>query len=159
VKRFYIGVGLLGFSAVLLIGILANDAPTEIAPEELAERVLESAPVWADYQEDIKGQLGATPAARWHGEPLRLRVEGDQVSLVFEVTGIWATYDFAMPVLVKDHLGNVYRNESATRDGTTVTYGYTLKDRVEGTSVPWLEIAYPHHFERLALSPQGEWVQ
>ena len=157
-KRFYIGVGLLVFSAVVFWGVLTAESPTEILPEELAARVLQSAPKWADYQEDIKGHLGATPVARWRGEPVRARIDGADAIVIFEVSGVWATYDFALPVLLKDHLGNVYRNRSSIRIGSEVEYRFLLKDRVEGTSVPWIEVAYPHHFQRLALSPEGTWA-
>ena len=155
--RWYIGIALVAFSAVMLWGILTTDSRVDLSTEELAQRVQRSFPDWADYQEDLKAQLGATPVARWEGAPLRARVAGDEVTVVFEVSGPWAEYDFALPILIKDHLGMVYRNNAARRTGPEVEYTFQLKDRVEGTSVPWVEIAYPHHFQRIAFSDEGEW--
>jgi len=158
VSRWYIGIALLAFSAVMLWGILTTEAPEEISEEDLAGRVLRSVPDWADYQEDLKGQLGATPVARWQGRPLRAQVEGDKVSIVFEVSGAWAEYDFALPVLIKDHLGKSYRNNAAHRTDSEVEYLFQISGRVEGTSLPWIELAYPHHLERLAFSQEGAWT-
>lgn len=157
-SRWYIGVALLAFSAVMLWGILTTEAPQEISAAELAGRVLRSQPDWADYQEDLKGQLGATPVARWKGRPLRARVDGAEVSIVFEVSGVWAEYDFALPVLIKDHLGKSYRNRSARRANSEVEYLFQLTGHTEGTRLPWVEVAYPHHLERLAFSQEGAWA-
>ncbi len=157
-KRWYIGVALLAFSGVILWGMLTSDSPTEVPVEELAGRVQRSMPRWANYQEDLKGQLGSTPVARWKGRPIRARVAGAEISVVFEVSGAWAGYDFALPVLLKDHLGAVYRNSGASRTGPEVEYLFRMRDHVEGTPVPWVEIAYPHHFQRLAFSDDGTWA-
>jgi len=157
VARWYIGIALLAFSTVMLWGILTTDSGVDVSTEELAQRVQRSFPDWADYQEDLKGQLGSTPVARWEGAPLRARVAGDEVTVVFEVSGPWADYDFALPILIKDHLGKAYRNNAARRNGLEMEYTFQLKDRVEGTSVPWVEIAYPHHIQRIAFSDKGKW--
>ena len=156
-KRWYIGVALLAFSGVMLWGILTSDSPTEVSAKDLAARVQRSVPRWANYQEDLKGQLGSTPVARWRGAPVRARVSGAEASVVFEVTGAWASYDFALPVLLKDHLGAVYRNSSARRTGSEVEYLFRMRNHVEGTTVPWVEVAYPHNFQRLAFSDEGTW--
>lgn len=137
--------------------MLTTDAPVDVSTEELAQRVQRSFPDWANYQEDLKGQLGATPVARWEGRPLRARVARSEVSIVFEVSGAWAEYDFALPILLKDHLGKVYRNRFTRHTNSEVEYIFHLTNRVEGTSVPWIEVAYPHHLERLAFSDEGEW--
>lgn len=156
-SRWYIGVGLLAFSAVMLWGILRTPSQTDVPVEEIAERVAKSLPKWANYQEDIKGQIGSTPVARWKGEPVEARVDGSDVFVTFELSGAWAQYDFALPVLLKDHLGKVYQKRDATRNGTRVEYRFQLTNRVEGASLPWVEVAYPHHFERIAFSAQGTW--
>jgi len=158
VSRWYIGIALLAFSAVMLWGILFTEAPEEISAEELADRVQRSVPAWADYQEDLKGQLGATPVARWQGRPIRAQVDGESVSIVFEVSGAWAEYDFALPVLIKDHLGKSYRNTGARRTNSEVEYLFQIAGHVAGTTLPWVEIAYPHHLERLAFSQEGAWT-
>ena len=82
-----------------------------------------------------------------------------EVFIVFEVSGAWAEYDFALPILLKDHLGKVYRNTGAGRAGSEVEYTFRLRDHVEGMSVPWMEIAYPHHVQRLAFSYEGTWTE
>ena len=156
-KRCYIGAALLAFSGAMLWGFLSSDSPTEVSREELAGRVQRSTPRWANYQEDLKGQLGSTPVARWKGRPIRARAGGAELSVVFEVTGAWASYDFALPVLLKDHLGAVYRNSSASRTGSEVEYLFRMRDHVQGTTPPWVEIAYPHNFQRLAFSDDGTW--
>lgn len=157
-KRWYIGVALLAFSGVMLWGILTSDSPTEVPVEELARRVQASVPNWANYQEDLKGQLGSTPVARWKGRPIRAHAGGAEITVVFEVSGPWAEYDFALPVLLKDHLGAVYRNSSASRTGPEVEYVFQMKDHTQGATVPWVEIAYPHNLQRLAFSDKGTWA-
>ena len=75
-KRWYFGIALLAFSGVILWGILTTDPPAEVSVDELAQRVVRSVPDWADYQEDLKGHLGATPVAQWQGAPIREAVLG-----------------------------------------------------------------------------------
>ena len=156
-KLWYIGIALVAFSGVMLWGMLRSQSSTEVSAEELGRRVQRSVPRWANYQEDLKAQVGSTPLARWEGSPIRARVAGDEITVAFEVSGPWAEYDFALPVLLKDHLGNVYRNRAAGHRNSEIEYIFQLTDRVEGTSVPWVEIAYPHHFQRLAFSDKGTW--
>ncbi len=155
--RWYIGIALVAFSGVMLWAMLTSESPTEVSTDELALRVQRSVPRWANYQEDLKAQVGSTPLARWEGSPIRARVAEDEVTVAFEVSGAWADYDFALPVLLKDHLGKVYRNHAARRTNSEVEYIFRLADRSEGASIPWVEIAYPHNFQRLAFSDEGTW--
>ena len=156
-KRWLGVATVLALALALSIALASRIAPTEISETELARRVAGSVPQWADYQEELKAHLGATPVARWQGEPIRAVVEGREVRVTFAIRGVWARYDFALPVLLRSHLGKVYVNRQATRRASEVTYIFQLIDLADGAATPWVEIRYPHRERRLLMSPEGTW--
>lgn len=136
--------------------ILAACDP-DIDVDKLRQRIDQSQPTWQSYQEDIKGQVGATPVAQWKGRPVETRHEGATVSVLFAIESPWADYGVAVPILLRDPMGGVYRNASATHAAGVTTYVFELREDSGRSSLPWLEIKYPHHEQRLALNPEGQW--
>jgi hypothetical protein len=151
-----LAVGLGLFLLTCLIVALSWVNSTELSEEDLAARCADSTPRWDSYQEDIKGQVGARPVAQWLGKPVSASANTGAVAVTFQVTGPWAQRTAAVPIIVKDPAGAV-RVAHGTGDGAgTVDYKITLPGS-EQSSVPWLEVQYPHHRERLPLNAEGKW--
>ena len=128
-----------------------------VSLEELERRVGASAPQWADYQEDIKAQLGATPAAEWEGKLISARIDGANLYVEFEIIGPWASREIALPLLAHDPLGNTYRNVGSQFEGARVTYEFVLDEAAAKRMLPWIELKYPHRERRLVFSDDGLW--
>ena len=141
--------------ALLIVFTLQNRV--SVSEEELKRRIEASAPQWANYQEDIKGQIGATPAAEWEGKPVSARIDGAALYVEFEMIGPWAAREIALPLLAHDPLGNTYQNTAAEFDGARTTYIFTLAEEAASGTLPWVEIKYPHHERRLVFSDDGVW--
>ena len=148
------GLGL--FLLTCLIVALSWVNSTELSEDDLAERCAQSVPRWDSYQEDIKGQVGARPVAQWLGKPVSASAKAGAVAIDFEVTGPWAARIAAVPIIVKDPAGAVLVAHGTGDSAGTVTYEITLPG-AEQPSVPWLEVQYPHHRERLPLNAEGRW--
>ena len=130
----------------------------EITPEQLQEKVLACAPRWANYNEDLKGQIGSTPVARWKGEPVRASIEGGQATVVFSIEGYWVDTAVQLPVLAREPLGDVMRATRSHGNGSEVSYFFALKPEViSGSGSVWLEIQYPHHIKRIVFDSAGFW--
>jgi len=136
---------------VITIGLLSAlvSCSRPVPPEEVRIRAEQSNPSWQNYPEDIKAQLGAGPAAQWQGEPIRAIRRNATVHVVFHVTGPWATYDAAMPVLLRDPYGNIYRNTTFHREEGETVYVFDLKEEAATGPLAWVEVKYPHHVRRL----------
>lgn len=126
-------------------------------PEELSRNAALSRPEWANYQEDIKAHLGATPAAQWKGRPVSAQLTGNVLEVIFELSGPWAEYGFVLPILMRDALGDERRQTAYVLDSPRVTYIFHLPERQGSTPIPWILIKYPNHEDRLVLDPQGAW--
>lgn len=144
--------------AAFIWGIASISPTTEISDQELAERVRTSRPDWADYREDLKAQLGATPVARWEGELVQAWVDDTRILLAFELSGTWAAYDFGLPMLLRDHLGSVQQNSAITHDGSRATYEFLARGWSQENPAPWIEVMYPNQQRRLVLSSEGTWA-
>jgi len=114
----------------------------------LTERIAQSRPQWRNYQEDIKGQIGAALAAEWEGAPVAFLQEDASLTVLFEISGPWSARDAAMPVLIRDPAGHVLQNESARRQGNRVAYAFSLPSGASGP-LPWVDVQYPHGQKRL----------
>lgn len=147
------GLGLLGISL---------NAPYEGAVNyseaELERRAVASHPDWANYEEDLKADLGARAVAEWEGRPRRLRLVGSGIEVDFSIEGAWANRTFAIPILLRDNIGHMRRNTSVgIRDGL-VTYGF---EQIYGTDRPdpvWIELRYPDAEQRFVLDTAGQWA-
>lgn len=149
VRAIVIGAIVLLFAAVLASLTWVNAAA--ISEEEIAKRCAEAIPRWDNYQEDIKGMIGARPAAEWHGMPIAAQVRDNRLLLHFGLQGPWALRSAAMPLLVKDPAGDIRVARGATTNGDST---YTLE---VSTGAPWVEVQYPHHRERFNFSASGDW--
>jgi hypothetical protein len=120
-----------------------------ISTEELERRVKISRPTWERYQEDIKAQIGAGPAAEWVGEPKNSTVKSGELHILFEITGPWSTRPFAIPVLVRDPAGNVFQSIDAKPNGNLSDYVVSLPGKLDPSTLSWVEVRYPGNTKRL----------
>lgn len=134
-----------------------RQARDRMEPEELARNAALSRPEWANYQEDIKAHLGATPAAQWEGRPLSAQLTDSVLEVTFELSGPWAERDFVLPILMRDALGDERRHTAYVLDLPRVTYIFHLPERQGNTPIPWVLLKYPHHEDRLILDAEGKW--
>jgi hypothetical protein len=142
--------------ALLSVGVIALVNAQGVPLRELQERCRVSKPAWNNYQEDIKGQIGAAPVAEWSGVPISARFEGETFHVTFSLQPPWLDYPCALPILLRDPMGNIYRSAVAEPGGEGErTYVFPIKASSAG--LPWVEIHYPHHQTRLALDPSGTW--
>ncbi len=155
-KRIFSIAVLLLIASVLWYVNRDSSTSYDITPEELQERVLLSKPVWTNYNEDIKGQIGSTPVARWKGQPVRAFIGEEQVEVIFELEGLWSSTDVNLPILAREPLGDVLVPLKSHREGQEVTYIFPLKQEVTKSSA-WLEIQYPHNIKRLVFDSTGNW--
>jgi len=128
-----------------------------LSSEELARRVAASRPEWANYQENIKGQIGATPVAEWDGEPIAASASESSLEITFRLSGPWASRELALPVLVRDPYGALHRHERAVRDGSLVRYYFAREQPTNSSPLAWVEILYPHHEDRIVFDAAGKW--
>lgn len=150
--RIVLGIALLIFLLLVSFYTVVNSVRLDTA--EIARRCAESHPEWQNYQEDIKGQIGAAPVAEWKGEPLALDVRGREVELYFRIEGPWSQYPCGVPVLLRDPLGNTLTSHTLSPPGPERSYFFTLPTE---NRPPWLEIHYPHQERRLPLDATGKW--
>lgn len=149
--------GILGaiFLACLITAMAWVNA-TGLSEEELATRCETSEPHWDNYQEDIKGMIGARPVALWQGRPLSAHASAGKVHVRFEIIGDWAARAAAVPLLLKDPAGAILVGRGIGDGAGVATYTFELPG-LDKLAVPWVEIQYPHHRERLPLDAQGNW--
>ena len=153
-----IAVGLFVAGLVMLFGLLAWWNRAGVPAQELAERIAASEPEWANYQEDIKSQIGAKPVAEWMGEPISVAIEGTVATVTFELEGPWALRDFGLPILLREPFGGIHLPASATVETSRIAYQFNLPQEFLTSPLPWVEIKYPHHERRLALDADGTWT-
>lgn len=149
-------IGLVAaFVAMIVIVSLSGGPPSE---GELAERIAASNVTWANYEEDIKAQIGAIRAAEWTGEPVEAAVNGGRLKVVFVLSEPWATRDVYMPLLVRTHLGTVAGMEAGRRLGEgQVEYLFPIESE-PGNPPPWVEVKYPHGERRMSFDDSGTWA-
>lgn len=156
-SRRRLALALLVLAAAGLLVLIAYRNRETQTPEQLALRAAMSRPQWANYDEDVKAQVGATPVAEWEGSPIQARREGPQIHLTFRVTGPWAHRAIALPILLRHPMGGFQRSDTARVEGPRVTYTFDLPQESRDAPLPWIEIKYPRHQRRLTLSEAGTW--
>lgn len=133
----------------LVYGLVVMSAAAPIDETALRARIQASMPTWESYQEDIKGQLGARPAAEWRGELTGARIAADgAVDVLFRIEGPWAERDLGVPILVRDPELRVTRAAETIREDGLRVYRVPLAG---AASLPWIEVQYPHHTRRIGL--------
>ncbi len=151
-----IAAGTAGLALLAVFAVFAWTNAASIPDQELARRCAASAPQWDSYQEDVKGQVGARPVAEWKGKPVSAEVSRGVIRISFAIVGSWAGRECAIPILIKEPGGEIRTGQGrGDREGNAV-YSLPLGPS-ESTSVPWIEIQYPHHRERLLLDSSGRW--
>ena len=154
-RALKVGVFLLvGGVLIFIISFYAAVNGVGVAPEEIARRCRESRPAWQNYQEDVKGQIGARATATWRGEPMRLEVAEGTARLTMRIVGPWTEYQYGIPILLRDPQGNTALSIDAGPPGGERTYTFALPTQ---SVPPWVEIHYPHAERRLALTAEGQW--
>ncbi len=154
-RRVLLALAGLGLAALVVVYGLGRNDP--LSESELLRRCASSAPRWAAYQEDIKAQIGADPAAQWRGQPAALLREGARIRVTFQLQGPWARREAALPVLLRDPLGAVYQAEHVEGAGTDRHYIYRLGEESAAGAAPWFELRYPHREQRLMLDHDQSW--
>jgi len=140
------------------LAVVARMGAHKADPAELATRCAESHPAWVSYQEDIKGQVGAEPVARWQGRLAEVRQEAGSIIVTFQLEQPWADYEAAVPVLLRDPMGRDYRQDSAERENSLRRYVFHLDAETGTSTLPWIEIHFPHTERRIALGSAGRWT-
>lgn len=146
---------LLIAASALLAALAACNPP--LSESDLAARIQKSNPQWQSYQEDVKAQIGAAPVAEWKGEPVKALQENSAISLTFQMLGPWASRDAAIPILIRDPLGNVHQNSTATRQDSLVVYEFKLESGGSASPFPWIEVKFPNGDKRIVFDEKGAW--
>lgn len=151
-----ITIAALAFIALtgIIAALMLTDPATDISDEELRKRVANANPDWANYHEDLKGQIGSTPIARWKGEPIQASINGSTITVIFHVTGYWAEAGANLPLLIRDPFGKTYADTASTRVGNEVTYTFALPSA--DVDIDWFELSYPNASRRIAFTDH-EW--
>ena len=128
-----------------------------VTDAELARRVAAAHPAWQSYEEDIKAQLGAGPAAEWSGSLDAVRCDAESIRATFRVVGPWSRRTVAAPILMREPTGRVLQNRDASNDGGSVTYVFDRPSTLTSDVPAWLEFRFPHGEGRVVLSENGTW--
>lgn len=148
---------LFALSLIVIGGILVFAAPAAVPEHVLAERIQRANPRWSDYDEDVKGQLGARPVAEWRGRPIRAEAHlNGQIHVTFHIEGPWAGRTVAIPVLLRHPYGNVLNATETHVEQDEVTYSFRLPAPT-GDRPKWVEVRYPHGTRRIVLDADGHW--
>ena len=139
------------------LALVARMGAHKTDPAELVKRCAESHPAWVSYQEDIKGQVGAQPVALWRGRLAEVRQKADSITVTFQLEQPWAEYEAAVPILLRDPMGHDYQQDSVSREGSLRKYVFHLDAGSGASTLPWVEIHYPHTERRIALGTAGQW--
>lgn len=139
---------------VITAQVLVGGQPLD--PAELDRRCRQAVPAWPNYDEDIKAQIGVRPFAEWEGEPVSATRDDDGIAVAFVISGPWAGRDAAMPVLIRDALGAVHRNEDWHRDGPHVVYRFPAGNDSAALALDSIEVRYPRHTRRLLVREDAE---
>jgi len=141
-----------------LVMAVMRRAPTTVPPDELARRCAASRPTWQDYEENIKAQIGATPAAEWAGTLHNVSRQGRFVRITWRLAPPWNERRVAIPMLLKEPRGAIVLNREVEWRGGSPVYVFQLPEGMDDAPLPWIEIKYPHGEQRLVLYDDGSWA-
>jgi len=151
----FIGAGSL---LSLLLFVTGKSEVPAIDATELGRLVGRARVVWQDYGEDIKAGVGATPAAQWHGRPVEARLGESGIDVSFEVDGLWASYDFGIPILLRTPEEQVLTPTQYVRAEPGGVYTFRHPGPLDAVSTPWVELRYPPNEERrIVFDSTGVW--
>lgn len=149
--------GCRGVAVSALFLALAAGCAAPPTDNDLSARAESSQPAWQSYQEDVKSQMGAGPIAEWRGEPVEAIQQALSVRVTFAIHGPWAARAAAVPVMMRDPQGRVYRSTATEKNGDRLTYGFPIEGASSGGTFPWVEVKFPNGSKRLVLDEQGTW--
>lgn len=152
--RYFLAAGAACFVALAAFFTILN--MRELPPGELARRCAACAPAWDGYQEEIKA-IGARPVARWRGEPVWMAAGPGGVRLAMSLSPPWDAYEAALPLLLREPGGQVFRNSGVEAEGPFRVYVFPPVTEPGAPDPVWLEIQYPHVKRRLHLDGDGRW--
>ena len=150
----------VALTAALAAGmvVIARMGAYQADPNELTKRCADSHPVWVSYQEDIKGQVGAQSVALWRGRLAEVRQESGSITVTFQLDPPWVDYEAAVPVLLRDPMGHEYRQDAVEREGGARRYLFHLDTQTGASTLPWVDVHFPHTERRIALGAEGRWT-
>jgi hypothetical protein len=131
----------LGVACVAAGVIVLPKQPVQ--PASLAARVEAADPTWANYDEDVKAQVGARGFSEWRGEPVSARREGDVLQVEVALEGPWAGRSVALPLLLRTPLRVTYAPADAAVASGKATYRFELGREDAEASLSWVELRYP----------------
>lgn len=137
-------------TAILIVLVSTACAPPAISDEELAQRVAGARFDWQNYHEDIKAQMGATPAAEWQGEPVKAWRDAAGIHVEFSVQGPWSGRRIGLPILMRDPAGTVQQSTAADCQAGKVSYAFP-PSTLASSSFDFIELKYPHGERRMVL--------
>ena len=143
----------------LLLGALLLGAGCQPAtlPDDLEARVEAAAPRWENYDEDLKGMVGATAVALREGQVRRAIHADAVVEIGLEVGPPWAGHTASIPLLLRTPNGDVARARAEPGTGPHRTYRFRLDDAPEPGQLSWVQVRLPGAERRLPLDSAGTW--
>ena len=130
---------------------------SSVTDAELARRVAAAHPAWQSYEEDIKAQMGARPAAEWSGSLISVECDAESIRAAFRIAGPWASRAAALPILMREPTGRVFQNRDARHEADVQTYIFERPAELRSQTPAWLEFRFPHEERRVIMSEQGNW--
>lgn len=122
----------------------------KINETELAALAGKAHPVWTNYQEDIKAQIGATPVAQWRGTPRHAWKDAEGIHVQFDIEGAWKKRACVIPILIRDNGGTEYLSPKGVVEQGTVTYTFPSAS-LNSVFANTIEIKYPNEERQLVL--------
>ena len=135
---------------VLLCSFITGACTLKTDDSELATRTVNARPAWANYQEDIKAQIGATPVAQWQGTPRRAWQDSQGIHVQFVLKSPWDKRTCTIPVLIRDSGGTISQSIKGIIENNALTYTFPPSPLAVVSSAS-IEIKYPHDERRLVL--------
>lgn len=144
-------------AAIFVMLLAISGCGPELDAERLQQRCAESSPSWTSFEEDLKASVGATPVALWQGEPVAVEMEEEGIQVEFALEGAWATLNTQLPILLRLPSGEIFRNSAAKVDFSTPGAYFFAVGVVTNGNIPWVELRYPQHEQRIPLDAAGGW--
>jgi hypothetical protein len=141
-----------------LCAALASCAPG-VSGKELSDRAAKARPAWQSYEEDIKAQMGAGPAAEWNGSLTRVEMDQSSIRATFRIEQPWASRDIPFPILMRQPKGGISQNKEGRREDGFFIYLFDRPEDMRGEPPAWLEFRFPHGQRRIVLNANGGWIE
>ncbi len=137
--------------------LLGAGCGTATLPEDLEARVQAAEPRWENYDEDLKGMIGAAAVALWAGEVRSAVHAGAVVEVELDVAPPWTEQAASIPLLLRTPSGDVVRAVAERSTGPHRTYRFPLEDAAAPGQLSWVQVRLPGAERRLPLDSAGTW--